>query len=377
MFRRFHRFAFNIPECVFPNRLGNSIIRLSTSAYVTKNKSDDPSTPKESAASQKGEERHRNDLERLKKLLFQEKSRPHPSNGNKNKHDQKQELKRGRTKTKQIERKLSPSVNVSKFKDILSALKQGNSLPAYEGITLVGKPKPPLNEKGTIKGEKITPSEDYPQKTNDSPSVDVSKIKDVLSVLGQDGSSAPSEDVVLAARHKQLSYESLPAFEGEYNIKTRQIRDKNSKAKMPRNSLRTGARFHWFDDVKTKWSEEQSITIPTLFHEMAEKEIKDLGMSTSAQSGYQDLIENVNRQWAFPVDNEACKNEEENVGFDEHVFLEYLLDEYPKSGNISEFMELVITGLQQNPHLSIQEKKEHIAWFKEYFENIPDEHVQV
>ena len=36
------------------------------------------------------------------------------------------------------------------------------------------------------------------------------------------------------------------------------------------------------------------------------------------------------------------------------------LDDFPQAGNTEQFMALVVTGLQQNPHL-IEEKREHIA----------------
>lgn len=33
-----------------------------------------------------------------------------------------------------------------------------------------------------------------------------------------------------------------------------------------------------------------------------------------------------------------------------------------------QFMELVATGLSMNPYYSAEEKREHIQWYKEYFE---------
>lgn len=71
--------------------------------------------------------------------------------------------------------------------------------------------------------------------------------------------------------------------------------------------------------------------------------------------------------WPFPIDNEIEIKSEENVGFHEHVFLDHLIADFPKRGPIRHFMELVITGLSKNPHFSVEEKKEHINWFREYF----------
>lgn len=60
--------------------------------------------------------------------------------------------------------------------------------------------------------------------------------------------------------------------------------------------------------------------------------------------------------------------EESNVHFSEHVFLERHLKGWcPKSGPIRHFMELVCVGLSKNPYLSVNEKMNHITWYKEYF----------
>lgn len=59
--------------------------------------------------------------------------------------------------------------------------------------------------------------------------------------------------------------------------------------------------------------------------------------------------------------------------FHEHVFLEKHLDEsFPQQGPVRHFMELVITGLAKNHHLTVQQKKEHIDWFRDYFRQKED-----
>ncbi len=60
--------------------------------------------------------------------------------------------------------------------------------------------------------------------------------------------------------------------------------------------------------------------------------------------------------------------EEAQVGFHEHVFLDNLIVDFPKRGPIRHFMQLVTTGLSKNPYLTVQQKKEYINWFREYFE---------
>lgn len=60
--------------------------------------------------------------------------------------------------------------------------------------------------------------------------------------------------------------------------------------------------------------------------------------------------------------------EEQNVYFAEHVFLEKHLESWcPTKGPIRHFMELVCVGLSKNPYMSVQHKKEHIEWFQNYF----------
>lgn len=72
--------------------------------------------------------------------------------------------------------------------------------------------------------------------------------------------------------------------------------------------------------------------------------------------------------WKFPIDNEQGMDDEKNVFFAEHVFLEGLIDEWcPSKGPIRHFMELVCVGLSKNPFLTVEEKKDHINWFRQYF----------
>lgn len=60
--------------------------------------------------------------------------------------------------------------------------------------------------------------------------------------------------------------------------------------------------------------------------------------------------------------------EEQNVSFTEHIFLEKHLEPWcPTKGPIRHFMELVCVGLSKNPYLTVQAKKDHIEWFKNYF----------
>ncbi|KAL0277794.1 UNVERIFIED_CONTAM: hypothetical protein PYX00_004956 [Menopon gallinae] len=86
---------------------------------------------------------------------------------------------------------------------------------------------------------------------------------------------------------------------------------------------------------------------------------------------FEELIQwtNQGKLWNFPIDNEQGLDEEMKVDFTEHIFLEKHLEPWcPKTGPLRHFMELVIIGLSKNPYMSSQEKKEHIMWYKNYFE---------
>lgn len=60
--------------------------------------------------------------------------------------------------------------------------------------------------------------------------------------------------------------------------------------------------------------------------------------------------------------------EEADVPFHEHIFLDkHLEDGFPRQGPVRHFMELVVAGLSRNPYVTVQQKKEHISWFRDYF----------
>jgi small subunit ribosomal protein S31 len=72
--------------------------------------------------------------------------------------------------------------------------------------------------------------------------------------------------------------------------------------------------------------------------------------------------------WKFPIDNEQGLEEEKNTDFSEHIMLEVHLEGWcPTKGPVRHFMELVCVGLSKNPYLSAKEKKAHLVWYKDYF----------
>lgn len=92
------------------------------------------------------------------------------------------------------------------------------------------------------------------------------------------------------------------------------------------------------------------------------------------RNGFEEMIQwtKEGKLWQYPINNEAGLEEEASVPFHEHVFLEKHLQSFPRQGPVRHFMELVITGLAKNHHLTVRQKKEHIDWFRDYFRQKDD-----
>jgi hypothetical protein len=58
---------------------------------------------------------------------------------------------------------------------------------------------------------------------------------------------------------------------------------------------------------------------------------------------------------------------EGDVPFYEHVLLERHLQDFPDTPLIRQFMELVCIGLGRNPYWTVEQKLEHIQWFRSFF----------
>ncbi|XP_015119391.1 28S ribosomal protein S31, mitochondrial [Diachasma alloeum] len=104
--------------------------------------------------------------------------------------------------------------------------------------------------------------------------------------------------------------------------------------------------------------------------EALEKQELKLMISHPPENYFEELIQWTQRGilWKFPIDNEQGMEAEQSVHFSEHVFLgRHIEDWCPRKGPIRHFMELVCTGLSKNPYMTVEEKKEHIMWFKNYF----------
>ena len=129
----------------------------------------------------------------------------------------------------------------------------------------------------------------------------------------------------------------------------------------------TKERLDIFDAADTT----EITTTPSLFDVIQKEELEKFSRLPPSNA-FEEQVEWKKKGivWDFPVNNEFGMEHEQNVGFHEHVFLEHLLvDGFPSKGPIRHFMELVCVGLSKNPYLTVQQKHDHISWFRDYFKS--------
>ncbi|XP_061903804.1 small ribosomal subunit protein mS31-like [Entelurus aequoreus] len=118
----------------------------------------------------------------------------------------------------------------------------------------------------------------------------------------------------------------------------------------------------------------ETVARPTLWDVDFAKQLSSLA-NQMPRNAFEKMIKwtEEGKLWQYPIDNEACFDEDARVPFHEHVFLEKHLEEgFPQRGPVRHFMELVVIGLSKNPYLTVQQKKEHISWFRDYFNQKQD-----
>lgn len=87
-------------------------------------------------------------------------------------------------------------------------------------------------------------------------------------------------------------------------------------------------------------------------------------------NGFQEMIQltEQGKLWRYPIDNEQGLEAEQKVPFEDHVFLDHLLEDFPKNSGIRTFMKTVISGLARNNWMPVDRKHEIIKFYKDYFE---------
>lgn len=123
--------------------------------------------------------------------------------------------------------------------------------------------------------------------------------------------------------------------------------------------------------AQSKDSEIEKSTEPVLktWNYLEERELR-LAVTHPPENYFQEMIlwTQQGKVWKFPIDNEQGLEEEQNIYFAEHVFMDKHLESWcPTKGPIRHFMELVCVGLSKNCYLTVEAKKDHIMWYKDYF----------
>jgi len=190
---------------------------------------------------------------------------------------------------------------------------------------------------------------------------DENELNDILSGMTVDRTKAKQEFVAMgrAAQIKQRFGNTLKS--GGYQRRQKEQSDKIDLF---------GAKPLGIFDVNTIKQTEQKELLATW--DMLRKRELSLKASHPPRNGFEEMIQwtEQGKLWTFPIDNEKDLLPEENdVSFAEHVFLEPHLEGWcPKEGPLRHFMHLVCVGLSKNPYLTAEEKRNHIFWFKDYFE---------
>ncbi|XP_016896997.1 small ribosomal subunit protein mS31 [Cynoglossus semilaevis] len=133
-------------------------------------------------------------------------------------------------------------------------------------------------------------------------------------------------------------------------------------------------RLNLFQSVPDHRSSVATVAPPTLWDIDFVQELATC-VDHMPRNGLQEMIDwtKDGRMWRYPIDNEAGLEEEANVPFHEHIFLDKHLEKgFPRQGPVRHFMELVVVGLSKNPFLTVQQKKDHIDWFRDYFQQKKD-----
>ncbi|KAK0182364.1 hypothetical protein PV327_000513 [Microctonus hyperodae] len=199
---------------------------------------------------------------------------------------------------------------------------------------------------------------------NSSKSSSQSSLRDLFAGMKIDSTpqkeSLPYEGMQMSRRPK--IQELARKFQ---QIDTRFTRERPTKNYVAGN-LYDGKPLNIFDPV-TQSSDDES-TLETW--KLLEKKELDLMMLHPPSNIIEEMIQWTDKGllWKFPIDNEIGLDEEKSIHFSEHVFMDrHLRGWCPKGGPIRHFMELVCVGLSKNPYMTVQEKKDHIMWYRDFF----------
>ena len=203
---------------------------------------------------------------------------------------------------------------------------------------------------------------------------DVTKLMSALIEEIDEELPNPDEKLKNLMDAMNINIKSQPKSYKEGNVSTQSSDRQYKRPRRQRDwvDFNKGPSTNLFSGYSMKSSEHSKHNM-SLHEQTWLKELNDMLPENIPQNLFEVMMLDIDKQWKFPIDNEQDMGIEDETSFEEHVFLDHFLDEFPDKEPIQKFMELVITGLQQNPYLSVEEKKNRILWYKGYFEKFPDE----
>lgn len=228
------------------------------------------------------------------------------------------------------------------------------------------------------------PDQDISSAATEKKPLEIEKLKQQINNEGDNRSvsklmSALIDNIDNDAENAEQSFKKLLSTFNKTEVSQQSSPSPGRWQKNFRKGKYTGTFFHEPTDLfgtykETGGSVEESGF--TSLHEIQWKEnLQNLLPESIPENMFEVKMLDIDREWRFPINNEQDMGIEDVTSFEEHVFLDHYLDEFPDEGPVRKFMELVVTGLQQNPHLSVEEKTNRIFWFKDYFEKFPEEEL--
>ena len=142
-------------------------------------------------------------------------------------------------------------------------------------------------------------------------------------------------------------------------------------------NLFVGPKSNYFDSLFEKDLVDEKPRFVSR-HELAWQEmLKNSVQKRGPSNRFEEMMLQSEKLWNLPVDNESGLDEDNPSTFEDHVFLDHHLELFPETGQLKRFMELVVTGLQQNPFITVQQKVETIHWFKDYFDKFSESDLEL
>ncbi|XP_074662081.1 small ribosomal subunit protein mS31-like [Tubulanus polymorphus] len=141
------------------------------------------------------------------------------------------------------------------------------------------------------------------------------------------------------------------------------------QSKGQKKTLFEGARLNIFEESVAHAKPTEGSTNP-IFDKAEERQVEIL-LDVPPCNAFEEMIQWTRQGilWKFPIDNDQGRDEEKKCSFKDHIFLEKHLQDFPKKGPLRHFMELVCVGLSKNYWITVDEKIDHINWFKDYFKD--------